>query len=93
MDQKCLVTVVTALHKNRPDDRLEFFNAQDKELDKYIAYAKGNLHVDFSVKWVEKHDVGVLHVEADPPHCPIWVLKANSEVVAKFDRVKCPFDR
>jgi hypothetical protein len=33
MDQKCLITFVTALHKKLPDDRLEFFDAQDKELD------------------------------------------------------------
>src|SRR4030095_9312788 len=92
LDQKCLVVLVTELHRQTPNDKYEFFNAESKELDKYITYNRDNPRARYSMEWVNKHSVGTLQTEADPPHCATWVLKVNLEVVTKLDRFKCPLD-
>lgn len=100
LDQKCLVAIATTLRRDAQNgdhplirnDKYEFFNAEGKELDKYIIYNRDNPRASYSMEWVSKHSVGTIQTEGDPPHCPLWVLKVNLEIVAKFDRVKCPLD-
>lgn len=87
-DQKCLIAWSYAIHKKQPDVRLEFFDVEGKELEKYIAYNRDNPRGKYSMEWVDKHRVGTLQLEAELP-CAIWVVKAHLEVIARFDRIKC----
>jgi len=69
LDQKCLVILATGLHKETPEDKYEFFDAEGKELDKYLTYNRDGARArgaNYSMDWLTKHSVATLQTEADP---------------------------
>jgi hypothetical protein len=38
LDQACLIKLVATVHKANPEDRYEFFDADSKDLRKYVTY-------------------------------------------------------
>src|SRR5437870_3496759 len=53
-DQKCLIAWSYAMHKKQPEVRLEFFDSEGKELQKYITCNRDDPRAKYSMEWVDK---------------------------------------
>jgi hypothetical protein len=90
--QECLLSYVTELHKNRPDIRFEFFDANAPALSAYARWAANGMNDGerYPEKWVQKHQIATLQPLSDGIPCGLWqLLDRDHKSLAKFDRIKC----
>ena len=91
LSPECLIALATSLHKAEPESRVDFFDAESKELSRYLYCNDRDLaNCDYSDAWVDKHTVGALQPTSDGIGCGVWaVLDKHDHVIAKLDRLNC----